>query len=451
MSQLGVRGVFEPVIGIEVHAQLKTESKLFCPCSTRFDASPNSNTCPICLGLPGALPVLNKKVLEYGIKTGLAFNCQIAESSGFDRKNYFYPDLSKNYQITQDAFPIGTNGHIDVMSDGTMRRVRIKRVHLEEDAGKSVHEGGAITGAAFSLEDYNRAGVPLLEIVSEPDIRSPKEAYEYLLMLRRTLLYLGVSDCKMEEGSLRCDVNISIRPRGSEKFWTQVELKNLNSFRAVERSLEYEVQRQSQVVADGGEVVRETRHWDETSQVTVSMRRKERAEDYRYFPEPDLPRLSIKRAWVDEIEATLPELPWARRMRFIRDYELPEYDASLLTDTQELADYFEAALDHNFFDLTSLLVLAATPALTPLSLINCIPGGPGTRSVRIWRICLAHAFGPYTRRTQRPSGIYVQRVHPASAQRPPSAHIRRICSAHTFSAHTRCPPSTHLAPLSTPT
>ena len=344
MSQLGVRGVFEPVIGIEVHAQLKTESKLFCPCSTRFDASPNSNTCPICLGLPGALPVLNKKALEYGIKTGLAFNCRIAESSGFDRKNYFYPDLSKNYQITQDAFPIGTNGHIDVMSDGTMRRVRIKRVHLEEDAGKSVHEGGAITGAAFSLEDYNRAGVPLLEIVSEPDIRSPKEAYEYLLMLRRTLLYLGVSDCKMEEGSLRCDVNISIRPRGSEKFWTQVELKNLNSFRAVERSLEYEVQRQSQVVADGGEVVRETRHWDETSQVTVSMRRKERAEDYRYFPEPDLPRLSIKRAWVDEIEATLPELPWARRMRFIRDYELPEYDASLLTDTQELADYFEAAV-----------------------------------------------------------------------------------------------------------
>lgn len=336
--------MFEPVIGIEVHVQLKTESKLFCPCSTRFDAPPNSNTCPVCLGLPGALPVLNKKAIEYGIKTSLALNCRVTESSRFDRKNYFYPDLSKNYQITQNAFPIGADGYIDVVVDGTERRVRIKRVHLEEDAGKSVHEGGTITGAAYSLEDYNRAGVPLLEIVSEPDIRSPKEAYEYLLMLRRILLYLGVSDCKMEEGSLRCDVNISIRPKGSDKFGTQVELKNLNSFRAVERSLEYEVRRQSDVVANGGEVVRETRHWDEASQVTVSMRLKERAEDYRYFPEPDLPKLKIEKAWVEEVKTTLPELPGARRMRFISDYELPQYDAALLTDTKELADYFEAAV-----------------------------------------------------------------------------------------------------------
>ena len=250
--------MFEPVIGIEVHAQLKTESKMFCSCSTNFDASPNSNTCPICLGFPGALPVLNKKALEYGIKTALAFNCDITECSRFDRKNYFYPDIPKNYQITQDAFPVGLNGYVDISLDNDVRRIRIKRVHLEEDAGKSIHEGGTITDAAFSLEDYNRAGVPLLEIVSEPDIRSPREAYEYLCMLRRTLLYLGVSDCKMEEGSLRCDVNISIRPKGADKFWTQVELKNLNSFRAVERSLDYEVRRQSQVVAAGEEVIRET-------------------------------------------------------------------------------------------------------------------------------------------------------------------------------------------------
>ena len=344
MSRLGVEEVFEPVIGIEVHAQLKTESKLFCSCSTRFDAAPNSNTCPICLGFPGALPVLNKKALLYGIKTGLALNCEIAEVSGFDRKNYFYPDLSKNYQITQDASPVGVCGYIDVALDGEVRRIRIKRVHLEEDAGKSIHEGGDITGASFSLEDYNRAGVPLLEIVSEPDIRSPKEAYEYLSMLRRILLYLGVSDCKMEEGSLRCDVNISIRAKGSDTFGTLVELKNLNSFRAVERSLEYEVERQSQVVASGEKVIRETRHWDEASQATVSMRRKGRAEDYRYFPEPDLPLLSIGRTWVDEIRATLPELPAARRMRFTEEYGLPEYDASLLTDTQELADYFEAVV-----------------------------------------------------------------------------------------------------------
>ena len=347
MGETEVRQVFEPVIGIEVHAQLKTESKLFCSCSTRFEASPNSNTCPICLGLPGALPILNKKALEYGIKTALAFNCEVAESSRFDRKNYFYPDLSKNYQITQDAFPVGVGGYLDVPVDSEVHRIRIKRVHLEEDAGKSIHEGGAITGAAFSLEDYNRAGVPLLEIVSEPDIRSPREAYEYLSMLRRTLLYLGVSDCKMEEGSLRCDVNISIRPKGSDKFSTQVELKNLNSFRAVERSLEYEVERQSQLVADGGEVIRETRHWDEVGQVTISMRRKERAEDYRYFPEPDLPPLSISSDRVERIRTTLPELPEARRLRFIRDYELPEYDAGLLTDTRELADYFESAVSEH--------------------------------------------------------------------------------------------------------
>ena len=335
--------MFEPVIGIEVHAQLKTESKLFCSCSARFGASPNSNTCPVCLGLPGTLPVLNKKAFEYGIRTALAFNCKVAEISGFDRKNYFYPDLPKNYQITQQASPVGVNGYLDVVIDDETRRIRIKRVHLEEDAGKSIHEGGDITGAVFSLEDYNRAGVPLLEIVSEPDIRSPKEAYEYLSMLRRTLLYLGVSDCKMEEGSLRCDVNISVRPKGSDSFGTLVELKNLNSFRAVERSLEYEVKRQSELASENKEIIRETRHWDEESQTTVGMRRKGLAEDYRFFPDPDLPRLIIGESWIEKVRSDLPELPGERKARFIRDYELPEYDASLLTDTQQLADYFEEA------------------------------------------------------------------------------------------------------------
>ncbi|MEW6228464.1 MAG: Asp-tRNA(Asn)/Glu-tRNA(Gln) amidotransferase subunit GatB [Bacillota bacterium] len=335
---------FETVIGLEVHVELSTESKIFCGCSTKFNAPPNSHTCPICLGLPGVLPVLNRKAVEHAIRTALALNCDIAGFSKFDRKNYFYPDLPKNYQISQYDLPLATGGYIDVPVDGKTRRVGIRRVHLEEDAGKSLHEGGTITGASFSLEDYNRTGVPLLEIVSEPDIRSPQEAYAYLSMLRSILRYLGVSDCKMEEGSLRCDANISVRPRGSRTFGTQTELKNLNSFRAVEKGLAYEAARQAELLARGGKVVRETRHWDEARQVTVPLRSKEQAHDYRYFPDPDLVPLEMDEAWVEEMRKALPELPGARRERFIREYGLPGYDAALITESRDLADYFEDAV-----------------------------------------------------------------------------------------------------------
>lgn len=335
---------FEPVIGLEVHVELSTKSKLFCGCSTAFNAPPNSHTCPVCLGLPGVLPVLNRKAVEFGIKTALALNCEVASFSKFDRKNYFYPDLPKNYQISQYDLPLGTGGYVDVSVDGGVRRVRIKRVHLEEDAGKSVHESGTITGSSFSLEDYNRTGVPLLEIVSEPDIRSPEEAYAYLSMLRAILRYLDVSDCKMEEGSLRCDANISVRPKGSCVLGTPIELKNLNSFRAVEKALAYESRRQAEILARGERITRETRHWDESRQVTVLMRRKEEADDYRYFPEPDLVPLEIDEAWVAEVRGTLPELPGVRRERFMRDYGLPAYDAAILTESKDLADYFEAAV-----------------------------------------------------------------------------------------------------------
>ncbi|MDI7247955.1 MAG: Asp-tRNA(Asn)/Glu-tRNA(Gln) amidotransferase subunit GatB [Bacillota bacterium] len=336
---------FEPAIGLEVHVELSTESKLFCGCSTAFNAPPNSHTCPVCLGLPGVLPVVNRKAVEFGIRTALALNCEVAGFSKFDRKNYFYPDLPKNYQISQYDLPLASGGHIDVPVDGGGARcVRIKRVHLEEDAGKSVHEGGTITGSSFSLEDYNRTGVPLLEIVSEPDIRSPEEAYAYLSMLRSVLRYLDVSDCKMEEGSLRCDANISVRPKGSFVLGTPIELKNLNSFRAVEKALAYEARRQAEALGAGERIVRETRHWDESRQVTVSMRRKEEADDYRYFPEPDLVPLEIDEGWVDEVRATLPELPGARRERFMRQHGLPAYDAAILTESKDVADYFEAAV-----------------------------------------------------------------------------------------------------------
>lgn len=335
---------FEPVIGLEVHVELSTKSKLFCGCQAAFNAPPNSHTCPVCLGLPGVLPVLNRKAVEFGIKTALALNCEVASFSKFDRKNYFYPDLPKNYQISQYDLPLGASGYVDVSVDGGMRRVRIKRVHLEEDAGKSVHESGTITGSSFSLEDYNRTGVPLLEIVSEPDLRSPEEAYAYLSMLRSILRYLDVSDCKMEEGSLRCDANISVRPKGSSALGTPIELKNLNSFRAVEKALAYEFRRQAEILARGERVTRETRHWDESRQVTVLMRRKEEADDYRYFPEPDLVPLEIDEAWVAEVRGTLPELPGVRHERFIREYGLPAYDAAILTESKDLADYFEAAV-----------------------------------------------------------------------------------------------------------
>ncbi|MDI6639018.1 MAG: aspartyl-tRNA(Asn)/glutamyl-tRNA(Gln) amidotransferase subunit [Bacillota bacterium] len=335
---------FEPVVGLEVHVELSTKSKLFCGCQAAFNAPPNSHTCPVCLGLPGVLPVLNRKAVEFGIKTALALNCEVSPFSKFDRKNYFYPDLPKNYQISQYDLPLGTSGYVDVSVDGGMRRVRIKRVHLEEDAGKSVHESGTITGSSFSLEDYNRTGVPLLEIVSEPDLRSPEEAYAYLSMLRSILRYLDVSDCKMEEGSLRCDANISVRPKGSSVLGTPIELKNLNSFRAVEKALAYEFRRQAEILARGERITRETRHWDESRQVTVLMRRKEEADDYRYFPEPDLVPLEIDEAWVNEVRSTLPELPGVRYERFMREYGLPAYDAAILTESKDLADYFEAAV-----------------------------------------------------------------------------------------------------------
>ncbi|MCR4401390.1 MAG: Asp-tRNA(Asn)/Glu-tRNA(Gln) amidotransferase subunit GatB [Firmicutes bacterium] len=336
---------FEPVIGLEVHVELSTKSKLFCGCSTAFNAPPNSQTCPVCLGLPGVLPVLNRTAVEFGIRTALALNCQVAGFSKFDRKNYFYPDLPKNYQISQYDLPLATCGHVEVCADGLRRRVRIKRVHVEEDAGKSVHESGTITGSRFSLEDYNRTGVPLLEIVSEPDITSPSEAYAYLSTLKSILRYLDVSDCKMEEGSLRCDANISVRPKGSCVLGTPVELKNLNSFRAVEKALAYEYRRQAEALARGERIERETRHWDESRQVTVVMRRKEEADDYRYFPDPDLVPLQIDEEWVEAVRGTLPELPGDRRERFAREYGIPEYDAAILTESKDLADYFEAAVE----------------------------------------------------------------------------------------------------------
>lgn len=335
---------YEVVIGLEVHVELLTESKVFCGCSTKFGASPNSHTCPVCLGLPGVLPVLNRKAVEYAIKVALALNCQVAEFSKFDRKNYFYPDLPKNYQISQYDLPIGKNGYIELSTGGGNRRIGIRRVHLEEEAGKSLHEGENIMEAAYSLEDYNRAGIPLLEIVSEPDIRSPEEAYLYLNTLRNILLYIGVSDCKMEEGSLRCDANISVRPAGSGDFGTPVELKNLNSFRAVQKGLEYEARRQTEVNRRGEKVVRETRHWDEEKGVTAPLRTKEEAHDYRYFPDPDLVPVVIDRGWVERVRAELPELPNARKERFIRELGLPEYDAGLITEDKALADFFEECL-----------------------------------------------------------------------------------------------------------
>jgi len=331
---------YEVVIGLEVHAQLATESKIFCDCSTEFGAEPNTHTCPVCLGLPGTLPVLNKKVLEYAILTGLALNCEISEYSKFDRKNYFYPDLPKAYQISQFDLPICKNGYIEIDTEKGLKRIGITRIHMEEDAGKLIHEG-AIASSTGSLVDYNRTGVPLIEIVSEPDMRSPAEAREYLTQLKQILEYLGVSDCNMEEGSLRCDANVSVRPVGQQEFGTKTELKNMNSFRSVEKALEYEVERQIAVLESGSKVIQETRTWDDTLNKTISMRGKEEAHDYRYFPEPDLVPLEVSKDWVAELEKELPELPRNRKSRFIEEYGLPEYDAGVLTSEKALADFFE--------------------------------------------------------------------------------------------------------------
>jgi len=333
---------FEPVIGLEVHAQLLTESKIFCGCTTKFGNPPNSNTCPVCLGMPGVLPVLNRKAVEYAIRVGLAVGCDIRPRSLFARKNYFYPDLPKGYQISMYDQPLCVGGEVTIETHGRRKRVGITRIHLEEDAGKSIHEGMA-ESATKSYVDLNRAGVPLIEIVSEPALASPEEAHAYLTSLRSILLYLGVCDCNMEEGSLRCDANVSVRPVGQKKFGTKIELKNLNSFRFIQRALEYEIERQTAVLNGGGAVVQESRLYDPDEGVTTSMRSKEEAHDYRYFPEPDLLPLMVGESWVSEMRGTLPELPLARNDRLIKEYGLPAYDADILTSTRELADYFEAA------------------------------------------------------------------------------------------------------------
>ncbi|HML94567.1 MAG TPA: Asp-tRNA(Asn)/Glu-tRNA(Gln) amidotransferase subunit GatB [Thermodesulfobacteriota bacterium] len=333
---------FEPVIGLEVHAQLETESKIFSTASTAFGAEPNSQVTPVCLGMPGVLPVLNKKALELAVKAALALNCTIHGRSRFARKNYFYPDLPKGYQISQYEEPYSSGGWLDIPSGEAVKRIRLTRIHMEEDAGKLVHDN---TGSS-SLVDLNRAGVPLIEIVSEPDISDAEEAVAYLKKLRSILRYIGVCDGNMEEGSLRCDANVSIRPKGSDKLGTKVEIKNVNSFKFIQRAIEYEIKRQEAVIESGGVIVQETRLYDADKGVTFSMRTKEEAHDYRYFPDPDLLPAEISTEDIEAIRASLPELPDARRERFAREYGLPEYDAGVLTSSREIADYFEEALSH---------------------------------------------------------------------------------------------------------
>jgi aspartyl-tRNA(Asn)/glutamyl-tRNA(Gln) amidotransferase subunit B len=331
---------YEVVIGLEVHAQLKTASKIFCGCSTQFGADPNTQTCPICLGMPGVLPVLNRRVVEMAIAVGLATHCQIAPYSRFARKNYFYPDLPKGYQISQYELPLCQKGYIEIPVNGEIKRIGLTRVHMEEDAGKNIHEGLA----AASHVDLNRAGVPLLEIVSEPEIRSAEEAVAYLKTLRDILVYLDVCDGNMEEGSFRCEPNVSLRPIGQKAFGTRVELKNINSFRFAQKAMEYEIRRQEKILRDGGTVIQETRLWNVDKEITVTMRGKEEAHDYRYFPEPDLVSLVVSKEWIEEIRAKLPELPDAKRERFMREYGIPVYDAEILTGSRALADYYEAAV-----------------------------------------------------------------------------------------------------------
>jgi len=326
---------YQAVIGLEIHVELDTETKAFCSCPTTFGEKPNTVTCPICLGMPGTLPVLNERALDYGLRVALALNCDISPLTKFDRKNYHYPDLPKGYQISQYDRPLATNGYLEIPMPGGARRIGVRRVHMEEDSAKSIHEGGA------TLVDFNRAGVPLVEIVTEPDLQSPEEARVFLQTLRNLIRYTGVSDVKMEEGSLRCDANVSIHPTGSSQWGVLTEVKNMNSFRSVKLALEYEIARQAELLDAGQQVTRETRHWDEANSRTVSSRSKEEASDYRYFPEPDLVEFEIDEAHVSRVRAELPELPHERRERYMQELELPEYDAGVLTDTRELGDLFD--------------------------------------------------------------------------------------------------------------
>src|ERR1700720_2729732 len=333
---------YEPVIGLEVHVQLLTKSKIFCGCANRFGDAPNSNVCPVCLGLPGTLPVLNRRAVEMAMRASLAINCTVHEHSRFARKNYFYPDLPKGYQITQYELPLATGGWIEIDLGGARKRLGITRLHLEEDAAKNLHEGFAESSTKAYI-DYNRGGTPLSEIVSEPDMRTPSEAYAYLTTLRQVLLYTGVSDCNMEEGSLRCDANVSVRPRGSNTFGTKVEVKNLNSFRYLQKALEFEIERHIGVLEGDGEIIQETRLWNQGEGRTVSMRSKEKAHDYRYFPEPDLLPVHISAAWREEVRRSLPELPEAKRARLMEEYKITAYDAEVLATSASLANYFERA------------------------------------------------------------------------------------------------------------
>jgi len=330
---------YEVVMGLETHAELDTESKLFCGCSTKFGSEPNTQTCPVCLGLPGVLPVMNKKAFEHSLKAALSLSCEISEFTNFDRKSYYYPDLPKNYQTSQNYFNIGNNGYVDIVVKGKEKRIDIHNVHLEEEAGKLVHP--ETSGANYSLVDFNRAGVPLLEIVTQPDMRSVEEVESYMQTLRNILLYIGVSDCKMQEGSLRFEASISLREKGSNVLGNRVEIKNLNSMKAVLKVIAYEISRQSSLLDKGEDVLMETRLWDDVDSVSRRMRSKEEAHDYRYFPEPDLVPVWIDQEWIDETRTTIPELPVSKRQRFVNEYTISDYDAGILTDDKLLADYFE--------------------------------------------------------------------------------------------------------------
>ncbi|GJQ15550.1 hypothetical protein GpartN1_g7341.t1 [Galdieria partita] len=343
-SKEEIQSYYEPVIGIEVHVQLATDTKTFCPCPTRFGAKPNSNVCPICLGFPGTLPLLNRKVLELATRAAVALNCEVALNTKFDRKNYFYPDTPKNYQISQNDRPLGRNGYITLPSG---RNIRIQRVHMEEDSGKMLHQGASsLTGSTHTFIDYNRAGIPLIEIVSEPDISSPVEAAEYGEELRRIMRYIDISDCNMEEGTMRLDVNISLRPKGEETFGTKVELKNINSFHFVSRAVEYEIIRQGSLLLQREKPIQETRLWNEKSQSTLTMRVKEGASDYRYFPEPDIPPIQLEPSQVDDIRRTMEELPSAKRKRYLEEYGLSVYDANNVVNEPSIAKFFEATVRH---------------------------------------------------------------------------------------------------------